>query len=141
MKKPKVISYKNGVIALKVDGRLCSYFVDRPQPLSAADATMLRNTMDMKFLGAMTSAMYINRGFLRNLVYKLRGLGGAVLTYVVHADGSVFETFARQEHGLKMSEVIANYIEKVGVEIDVGEAKALVIHRSVVDKIRRGEIL
>jgi len=41
---------------------------------------------------------------------------------------------------LLLGEAVADYVERVGTEIDIGKGKALVIPRSDVDKIRKGDI-
>ena len=140
--KVKLVKVVDDVITLKVDGALCNYLIQRPQPLGSADVASLRSMMDEKFLSAMTRSLYTNRGFLRNLFYGLRGLGGAVLTYVVHADGRVFEKFVKPEYASKtFGEAVADYIEKVCIEVDISEkVKSFVLLKSDIDKIRKGEI-
>ncbi len=143
--KVKLVKVVNENIILKVDGALCEYLIQRPQPLSPVDAKMLRGVMDERFLSAMShslNASYTNWGFLRNLLYRLRGLGGAVLTYVVHADGRAFETFVKPGYVLKtFGESVADYIERVCVEVDISKkVKSFVLLKSDIDKIRKGEI-
>ncbi len=143
--KVKLVKVINDNIILKVDGTLCEYLIQRPQPLSPVDAKMLRGVMDERFLSAMShslSASYTNWGFLRNLLYRLRGLGGAVLTYVVHADGRACATFVKPGYVLKtFGESVADYIEKVSIEVDISKkVKSFVLLKSDIDKIRKGEI-
>lgn len=143
--KVKLTKVVGDVITLDVDGVLRSYLIQRPQPIGLGDAMLLRSMKDERFLSAMTqslSATYTNWGFLRNLLYKLRGLGGAVLTYTVHADGRAIAAFAKPKYVQKtFGGFVADYIEKVCIEVDISkEVKSFILLKSDIDKIRKGEI-
>lgn len=113
----KVIGYKNDVITLKVDGQLLSYLVGRAQPLCHADAVMLRRVMDASIIESMLA---VPQNRILSWFHKLWG----------HKNGVSYSY-----------ETVADYIEKVGVEVDISKkAKALVILRSHVDNIRKGRV-
>jgi len=141
----KVVSAKNDVITLKVDGVLCSYLVQRPQPLTIADTGLLKVAMDTNILECMSRElpMYTLVGIWQRLLLKLRGLGGYVLTRVVHSDGRVFEEFVRPGCvSRSFGETVADYLVAIGVEVDIDkETKGVIILKSDVDKVREGNLI
>ena len=52
--KVKLVSVHEDIITLKVDGVLCSYLVQRPQPLSPADARMLQTVMNNRLFESLS---------------------------------------------------------------------------------------
>ena len=138
--KVKLVNVHEDVITLNVDGVPCSYFISRPQPLDVKDTNMLRAVMDTQFLGAMTAALYPS-SFLSRLFGWFRGLRGAVLCHIIRTDGRCFDELVAPGHTPKMfGQAVADFVEKVGVEVDIDEkTKGVVLLKSDVDKIRKGK--
>ena len=139
--KVKLLSTHEDLITLKVDGVLCRYLIGRPQPLSPADTGMLRNVLDTRFLDAMTAMVYPSN-FLSRLFGWFRGLRGAVLCYIIRTDGHCFSELVTPGHTPKVfGQAVADFVEKVGVEVDIDEkTKGVVLLKSDVDKIRKGTL-
>jgi len=140
--KVKLLKVEGDFFDCLVDGERCRYMIQKPQPLSSADANMLRSAMDTRLLAAMTSSMLTSVGLWQRLLIWFRGLGGQVLTQIVGSDGQVFSEFvALGNVTSSFGERVANYIEKVGVEANLDKhTKGLIILRTDVAKIKEGKI-
>ena len=124
--KVKLMHVHEDTITLKVDGVLCSYLIQRPQPLSFADANMLRATMDTRLLESLVASS----GF----VSPSRRLTSIAWNFIKAFGG-------RKSELLLFGQAVADYIEKVGVEVDIDkETKGVVLLKTDVDRIRKGGI-
>ena len=124
--KVKYIGTHEDIITLRVDGVPCSYLIQRPQPLGSADATMLRNVMDTKYIELLTASV----GF----VHPRRD----PWAFLAKLFSGVWERRARVS---LFGEAVADYIEKVGVEVDIDEkTRGVVLLKSDIGEIRKGRI-
>ena len=74
-----------------------------------------------------------------------RGLRNVVLVRTVQSDGQSFDELVKpgkisRSWASVYRESVADYIEKVGVEVDIGETKCVVLSKHEVEKIRKGEL-
>ncbi len=128
MRGIKVISFRDNIITLRVNGRMLAYFVDRPQPLSPTDAAMLRGIMDTTLYKAMYDLE------LDKAVFGLK------LSRLFSCLVSRWRYISRTPAAYLLGRSVADFIESVGVVVDVDKkTKALVLLKSDVEKIRKGE--
>ncbi len=149
--KVKLLKVQGDFFDCLVDGERCRYFIQRPQPLSCYDALMLRDVMDSEFLKEVNTRFTkscIHSTWIQSvspwrwLLLKFWGLSGHILTRIIHADGRVVEEFVLP-HGVSKSfgQMVTDYIDKVGVEVDIDKkTRGVVVLKSDVDKIREGKL-
>jgi hypothetical protein len=121
MTKLKLVKVEDDFFECLVDGVLCRYLIQRPQPLDVRDAAMLRNVMDTHFLETLARP--------------------ARASFFQRFEGLVRPGKASRSWAAAYRESVADYIEKVGVEVALdGGAKGVVLLRADIDKIREGRI-
>jgi len=140
--KVRLMKVEDDFFECLVDGERCSYMIQRPQPLSSADANMLRNVTDTRFIATMMSSMLTPVGLWQRWLSRFRGFGGYVLTQAVKSDGQVQSAFVRPGTVTKsFGERVATYLEKVGVEANIDKkTRGLIVLKTDVDKVREGKI-
>jgi len=172
--KVKLVKVVDDVITLRVDGVLCAYLIQRPQPLSFADAALLRGVMDTSLLKVLTESCgwmmpqsRLRRWFLGLIklgviicVLSMAAVAFSIYGFLAFHDGMyvlggvcgivgfVCGVYMCREKSSKQrvkaplfSVAVADYIEKVCIEVDISEkVKSFVLLKSDIDKIRKGEI-
>lgn len=119
----KLVKVDGDIIRLRVDGELCSYLIQRPTPLGLHDAEMLRAVMDTRLLESLV---------------RDSGLG--------RPQERLYRRFCRLvdswRHKIPFPcELVAAYLEAVGVEVSIDKkTKGIVILKSDIDKIRKGDL-
>ena len=125
--KVKLVDVCGDVILLRIDGELCSYLIQRPQPLSFVDSTMLRSMRDASTLEALARVHVAMARPHERLLQWFFGLWRH----------RVDVPFSLPSNG----ERIADYIEKVGIKLDIDESvKGVVLLETDVEKIREGRL-
>ena len=135
--KVKLVGVQGDIIHLKVDGASCSYLIQRPLPLSFADPNMLRSVMDTRLLESLFQSSGMMRP-RRRLLQWFSGLWRRKVEFTSLPHTSTMQSlFPRSING----ERIADYIEKVGIKLDIDEeVKGVVLLESDVERIRGGNL-
>ena len=124
--KVKLVGVQGDIIHLKVDGASCSYLIQRPLPLSFADPI---------------ESLFQSSGMMRprrRLLQWFSGLWRRKVEFTSLPHTSTMQSlFPRSING----ERIADYIEKVGIKLDIDEeVKGVVLLESDVERIRGGNL-
>lgn len=137
--KIKEVREEDNVVVLSVNGVDNAYLLSRPQPLDAYDTQLLRHTMDMKFLQAMTESVQEPRPF----VMVRRFFGGlfkkSSYVNIIREDGTTLFLTEDKAHSFFGPKVI-DFIQRHGIPIEVEGKQCMVLTPHDLERLEKGDL-
>ena len=136
--KVKEVKEEQGLIVLSIDGVDCAYFIQRPEPLTHADARLLQYAMDVSFLKSMTAM--ISTPSLFASIRRFFGFGKqSTQVMMVRQDGQIVNMTPGEVLSF-FGPKVADFIRLVGMPLDVEGEECVVLTKCDVEKIEKGQL-